>query len=92
MLKTHNEFSQVSFLDFFHNHNKNNLYGLRSQPDFPRISTTFKGIEFVRHIRSVIWNNLPIEIKNINSFDTFKTEIKKWKPTNCSCRLCKTFR
>ena len=86
MFKIHNEFSQVSFLDFFHNYNENNFYRLRSQPDFliPRINSTLKGIESVQNFGPVMWNN-------IKNFDTIKIEIRKWKPANCSCRLYKTY-
>ena len=33
----------------------------------------------------------PTEIKNRDSFVEFKKEIRKWKPINCPCRMCKTF-
>ena len=44
MFKIHNEFSQVFFLDLFHNYSENNFYSLKSQPNFqiPRINTTLK--------------------------------------------------
>ena len=41
-----------------------------------------KGTEFVRYFGRVTWSNIPIEIRSIKNFDTFKTEIRKWKPTN----------
>ena len=67
MFKIHNGFPQVSFLDLFHNYNKNNVYNLRSQPDFQianfQINTTLKRIEFVRYFGAVIWNNILIEIR-----------------------------
>ena len=49
-----------------------------SQPNFqiPRISTILKGIESVRYFGPAVWNNIPIEIRSIKIFDTFKTEIK----------------
>ena len=28
-------------------------------------------------------------LKNANSIEAFKIQIKKWKPENCPCRLCK---
>ena len=66
-VQIHNGFSQVSFLDLFHNYNENNLDSLRSQPDLqiPRNNTSLKGIESVRYFRAVIWNNIPIEIRSI---------------------------
>ena len=85
MFKIHHGLSQVSFLDLLHNYNENIFYSLRSKSDFqvPRINTTI----FV----PVIWNNIVIEIKWFKYFDIFKTEIRKWKPTNCRWRLCKTY-
>ena len=64
MFKIHQGFSQISFMD------KNNFYSLRSKSDFqiPRISTTLKGTESVRHFGPVIWNNIPIEIRSIKIF------------------------
>ena len=34
---------------------------------------------------------IPLEIKNINSLQKFKTEIRKWAPENCSCYLCRPY-
>ena len=60
MFKIHHEFSQVSFLDLFHNYNENNLYSLRSQHGFqiPRINVTLKGTESAQFFGTVIWNNI----------------------------------
>ena len=64
MFKIHHGFSQVSFLDLFHNYNYN-FYSLRSQFDIqiPRINTTLKGTESVRYFRPIIWNNILIEAR-----------------------------
>ena len=35
------------------------------------------------------WNLIPSEIKYVYSLETFKREIRKWKPSNCPCRICK---
>ena len=57
---------------------------LNQQSDFqiPRINTTLKGRDPVRHFGPAICNNIPIEIISIKNFDAFKTEIIKWKMTN----------
>ena len=67
MLKIHQGFAQVFFLDLSHNYNENNFYSLRFQQDFqiPRINTTLKGTESVRYLEPVIWNNIPTEIRSI---------------------------
>ena len=84
MFEIHHAFSQVSFLDLLHNYYEINFYSLRSQPDFPipTINTTSKETESVRYFEPAICNNIPIEIRSIKNFDTFKTKIRKWKPTN----------
>ena len=33
----------------------------------------------------------PQEIKKLESVASFKNAIKKWKPANCPCRLCRTY-
>ena len=38
-----------------------------------------------------IWNVLPNRLKNANSIEAFKMQIKKWKPEKCPCRLCKVY-
>ena len=74
MFKTHHGFSQVSFVDLYHNYYYN-FYSLRSQLDFqiPRINTTLKGTDSVRYFGPIIWNNIPIETRSIQNVDLFKT-------------------
>ena len=38
-----------------------------------------------------IWEQIPAEIKNKDSLDDFKKQIKKWEPTECPCRTWKIF-
>ena len=28
------------------------------------------------------------DMKNVNDIETFKSNIRKWKPVNCHCKLC----
>ena len=60
-------------------------------PTFKELTLLLIGVESVRYIGPVIWNNSSIETKSIKNFDIFKTEVRKWKPTNCSSRLCKIY-
>ena len=34
---------------------------------------------------------VPSELKEKQSIAAFKNEIKKWKPNDCPCRLCKYY-
>ena len=53
------------------------------------IHSVFKGSAPASYLRSKNWEQIPFEIKNINSLVGFKKEIRKWKPENCYCRICK---
>ena len=50
-------------------------------------SVTF-GSETLPHLA---WELVTVEIKNVESVACFKKVIKKWKPTKCTCRLCRTY-
>ena len=34
---------------------------------------------------------LPDDCKDIENLSIFKNKVKKWKPENCPCRLCKIY-
>ena len=55
---------------------------------FPK-STLGKGS--IRYFGPVIWNSIPAEIRNANTLSSVKKQIRKWKPSNCQCRLCVDF-
>lgn len=38
-----------------------------------------------------IWEIIPENIKKLESLNSFKKEIKKWKPNEWYCRLRKTY-
>ena len=31
---------------------------------------------------------VPLELKNLNHLEIFKSEIRKWEPMQCECTLC----
>ena len=55
------------------------------------IHSGYNGNESASYLRPSIWEQIPAEIKNNGFFDGFKKDIKKWKLTECPCRICKTF-
>ena len=71
----------------------NGNYNLRSQSDFgfPGINTVFYGASSIRYFGSVIWNSLPTDLRNICDFDLSKTTMRRWKPVDYPCRLCKNY-
>ena len=77
--------------DFFVRNNHNYNRRSRSELKVTSINTVFKGQNSVSYFGSVIWNSIPAELRGINSFQVFKSEIKAWRPTKCHCRLCKNY-
>ena len=55
------------------------------------IRTVYHGSESITFLGPKIWNILPERLENTTSVEAFKLQIKKWKPENCSCRLCKVY-
>ena len=68
-------------------------YNLRLNCQFsrPLVRSVFHGIESISYFARVTWDILPDIYKNLPNFSVFKNKIKKWKPENCPCRLCKTY-
>ena len=68
-------------------------YNLRYAPTFvtENIHCFYNGSESASYLGSKIWEQIPTKIKTINSLAGFKKEIRKWKPVNCPCRICKVF-
>ena len=68
-------------------------YNLRHTSNFSTelIHNVYNGTESASYLGPKIWEQIPAEIKNKDSYGGFKIEIKKWKPTECPCRICQTF-
>ena len=68
-------------------------YNLRSTSQFllHPIHSVFNGSESASYLGPKIWKEIPTDIKNKDFLIGFKKGIKKWKPLNCPCRICKTF-
>ena len=68
-------------------------YNLRLNSQFsrPLVRSVFHGTESISYLGPVIWEVLPDSYENLRYFSVFINRIKKWKPENCLCRLCKTY-
>ena len=66
---------------------------LRTQTEFviPPINTVYKGENSLRYLGPLIWKIVSDKLKKILYLKRFKTEIKKWVPSKCPCRLCKNY-
>ena len=68
-------------------------YNLRGTSQFlvDPVHNVFNGSESASYFGPKISPEIPTDIKNKGSLIEFKKEIKKWKPLNCPCRICKIF-
>ena len=57
----------------------------------PLVKSVYHGSESLSFLRPKIWDMLPDDYKDIDNLNIFKNKIKKWKPENCPCRLCKVY-
>ena len=74
-------------------HQTVNHYDLRNQCEFsiPNVNSVFHVQRSIAYLGPLIWQLAPAEFKDLNTASTFKAAIKNWKPSNCPCRLCKTY-
>ena len=70
------------FADIF-SYNSRANYDLRYQSEFsrPLVESVFDGIESISYLDPRIWDLVPLEMKQKESFTAFKKAIKTWKPT-----------
>ena len=68
-------------------------YNLRQNRDFRicPIKSVYHGSESISYLGSKIWEIVPAKIKETNSLNSFKIEIRKWVLQSCPCRLCKQY-
>ena len=71
----------------------NTKYDLRNSNTLvsKNINTTNYGLETVSYLAPRIWEQIPEEIKQSKSLNSFKKKINLWIPDACTCRLCKTY-
>ena len=90
--KTKNDLSSLIVTELFEQRYEQH-YDLRKNSQFtiPPVRTVHHGSEGISFLWRKIGSILPDRLKNANSTEAFKMQLKKWKPENCSCRLCKVY-
>ena len=71
---------------------RNNVYD-RNPCEFARpiVRSVISGTESISFLGPKIWDVVPNELKQLETTNAFKREIKKLKPLNCPCRLCRLY-
>ena len=78
MYKTVHNLPVGNLSEFFvRNYHNCNLRS-KSELKVPSINTVFKGQNSISYFGSIIWNSIPVELREINLFQVFKSEVKPW--------------
>ena len=66
---------------------------LRSSKSFkkPNINTVQYGERSLQNLGSKLWDQIPNKMKNITSLSVFTNFIKKWRPNQCPCEICRHY-
>ena len=91
MFKIHNGLSPDILNELFVP--KRTSYNLRRNDTFERrqVHSVYNGTESLSFLGPKIWDLVPTEIKESESLEAFKVRIRKWIPSECPCRLCRTY-
>ena len=58
----------------------------------PNVEHKTTGENTIRYFGPIVWDEmLPKEYKIIETLEKFKIAIKKWRPDNCPCSLCREY-
>ena len=79
----------------------NEIFKLKNQPQYnlrynslfyrPLVNLVYKGTENLSFLGLKIWDILPDIYKDLPDLNSFKVALKKWRPVNCPCRICKVY-
>ena len=66
---------------------------LRSSKYFkrPNVKSVKYGDKSLQVFGVQLWNQLPVDIQEMDNLNSFRSFIKKWRPSKCPCDICKTF-
>ena len=77
------------------------IFKLKDQPQYnlrynslfsgPLVTSVYKGTESLSFLGPKLWDILPDTYKDIPDLNSFKVALKKWRPANCPCRICKVY-
>ena len=78
MFKVSNNYSNSLMSEIFDK--QNNVYDIRNPSEFVRqnVRSVFNGTESISFLGPKIWDVVPSELKQLETVNVFKREIKKW--------------
>ena len=91
MYKIKNHLSPLAVREFFPEKVHQQELRYKRHWETYNVRTVKYGTETIKHMGPKTWNLVPNEIRESKSLLEFKQKIKRWKPNECTCRLCKTY-
>ena len=86
-----NDLSPPIMSDIFEKHEDHySLRNPRSLASKQKLTTTYR-IDTIAFRGPQIWHSLPPDIKNSESLNSFKSNIKRYGNLTCHCKICRTF-
>ena len=77
------------------------IFKLKDQPHYnlrysslffrPLVKSVYKGTESLSFLGAKIWDILPDTYKYMPDLNSVKLALKRWRPVNCPCRICKVY-
>ena len=55
------------------------------------VNTVNYDLKSLIYLAPKIWDIIPLEIRNVNSFTEFTTNIEYWITKHCPCTLCRIY-
>ena len=57
----------------------------------PLVKSVYKGTESLSFLGPKVWDILPDTYNDMPDLNSFKLALKRWRPVNCPCRICKVY-
>ena len=72
---------------------KSNTYNVRNFQEFEteRKITVYFGLQIISYRSPQFWSLLPEHMRQLNSLDQFKRNVRQWVCNTCPCRFCKVY-
>ena len=72
---------------------RNNTYNVRNFQEFEteRRRTVYFGLETISYRSPLLWYLLSEHMRQLNSIDQFKRNVRQWVCNTCPYRLCKIY-
>ena len=80
---------------------RHEIFKLKDQPQYnlrysslfsrPLVKSVYKGTKSLSFLGPKICDIVPHTSKDFPNLNSFKVALKKWRPVNCPCRICKVY-